>query len=465
MATPAGILLVLGLALALRVGNLAEWSLWEDEETSLHFAQNLDKPFPRSFPVFFVALHGWFRLTGVSVVAGRALAVFFGLAGIGLTYVCFRRLVSHPAALLGALFVALSLGHLFWSQSIRYYTLVLDWQLLCLYWFLDGFERGNLLSLLLCNAAFVLALWTHFSAVLLAPVLVAYLLLALWRRESGAGYRFSGYLTFTVPFLLVMGWFAWRFREFQQLKLNVAALAIPGTQGPLDLLLRVSVYFGAPVIVLGLLAPLLAPELPRRILWFLLLAGVLPILELVVIAQLSLAIAAWYYILFAQPALAVLAGASLASLYRRGRPILAVGLGTATLLSFVPFLVGYFTSMHGDRPRWAEATAYLRQAANVRVEASNNPAIFASVPGVVAYYLGVDSGQTMGHPLVRDLPAQPPEAADGERWYVVEGALLSPEYQAWFDRHCTLEARFEAKSGPKDRTLMIYHCPRHPRSE
>jgi hypothetical protein len=143
------------------------------------------------------------------------------------------------------------------------------------------------------------------------------------------------------------------------------------------------------------------------------------------------------------------------ALYRRGRPGLAVGLGTGTVLAAVPFLIGYYTTMHGDRPRWAEAAGYLRRAADVRPQRSDNPAIYATVPGVVARYLGVPADQTMGHPLVRDLPPQPPEGAS-EQWFVVEVGVLTPAYRAWLEGRCDLLASFVARSGPKDRTVNVY---------
>lgn len=458
LGSPAAILVVLALALALRAGGLGRWSLWEDEETALHFSQHPEKPFPRHFPIFFVTLQHWLRLTGVSVVAGRALAAIFGLIGVSLTYVCFRRLLSHPVALLASLFVALGLGHLFWSQSIRYYTLVLDFQILCMYWFLDGLERGNRQRLLLANLALFLALYTHFTAILLAPVLVAHLALVIWRREDGPGYSWKHYRTFGIPFALIMFWFAWRFLEFQRLRLAAADMLGAAPQGPLDILLRIAVYFGAPLLLFALLAPLVAKDVPRRVLWFLMLAGFLPMLELIVIAQLHLAVIAWYYILFAMPALALLTAAFLVSLYQRGWRASAVGLGVATVLSFAPFLVGYYTTMYGDRPRWEEAAGYLRESRGIKVGASDNPEVYATVPGVVAFYLGVDAAETMGNPLVRNLPLEPP-AGQAEQWFVVEVSVISREYLSWLDQHCEVRARFEARSGPKDRTLVIYVCP------
>src|SRR5947209_19959086 len=50
------LLAVLTVAVGLRVYRLDDWSLWEDEGTSLYFSQHPEKPFASYFPVFFVLL-------------------------------------------------------------------------------------------------------------------------------------------------------------------------------------------------------------------------------------------------------------------------------------------------------------------------------------------------------------------------------------------------------------------------
>lgn len=453
------IVLILVVALLLRAWKLGEWSLWEDEETSLYFSRHLDKPFPTLFPVFFRLLEGWFHLTGFSIITGRALAGLFGLLSIALTYFGFRRVTSRAAALLAATFLALNLGHLFWSQSIRYYTLVLVFQLLSMYWFIDGFERGRYWELVLSNVAFFLALLTHFSAALLGPVFAAYLAWVLWRREARSGYRLQSYLAFLLPFVLVMIWLGWQLAGLQRLKITIDTPTGADSYELVRMGLRLAVYFGVPVVLLGFLAPFVNRQVPRRIILFFLLAGFLPMLELAVLAQLNVG-RAWYYMFFSLPALALLAGVSIVSLHERGLRKTAIGAGSAAVLYWVPFLVAYYTSMHGDRPRWQEATDHLRQIIGGEVTSAEHPDVFATVPGVVAFYLGVDPGETMGNPRVRMLPRQPPSRSLAkDQWYVVEISVLSPEYRLWFNEHCKLEASFAAKSGPKDRTILVYHAP------
>ncbi len=89
-----------------------------------------------------------------------------------------------------------------------------------------------------------------------------------------------------------------------------------------------------------------------------------------------------------------------------------------------------------------------------------NPAIFAMVSGVVAYYLGVEPAQTMGNSLVSNLPSQPPSQETAiDQWYLVKASRISEAYAAWFATHCELKKTFEAHTGPVDRSIRVYFRP------
>jgi hypothetical protein len=456
--SPWPILLILALATILRAWKLTEWSMWEDEEGSVYFSQRPERPFARLLPVFFVALHAVYQVTGVTVAAGRIFSAGIGILGILLLYTCFRRLISRRVAILSALLVAVSLGHLFWSQSIRYYNLVVVFELLSMYWFLTGFEHGKYGYLLLSHIALVLALLTHFSAVLLAPVYIGYLALMAIRREAGGAYNLKGYLGFGLSLAIIVGFFAWKLRQAQEMFSNAGG-GLPSARDPAHVLVTLVAYFSLPVVALAFLSPFVPPrQVTKRVLWFFIAASVIPVLELLVIAQLNVINVAWYYALVALSGFAVLASFSLVGLYERGYWRSASLAGSAVGTFSAMLLVGYYTNMSGDRPRWEEATNSLRQRAAIQMGAGNNSELFASVPGVVAFYLGVNPGETKGNPLVQMVPTDPPTHGPvKDQWYIVEVDHISPKYQAWLESHCVLTAAFEAHTGPRDRTVCVYH--------
>lgn len=446
-----GLLAVLAVAAALRAPGLGEWSLWEDEETSVHFSQRPEKPFPASFPIFFRLLGAAYDATGVGVLSGRALCAGLGLLSIGLAWYGYARTWSRPVGALAALLLAFSVGHVFWSQSVRYYILLFVFQALSLYWFFAGFERGRAWQLVLSNVALALGLWTHFSGALLMPVFVAYLLLALVRRESGGGYNAKGYIAFGLPFLIVSAVFAWQFLQF---KANLGDL-VTGRTSLVRLVAQVVIYFGPGTVALAALAPLVVPGWWRdRRFLFLLVTAVLPVLELAVIAILNLTIVTWYYAFFALLGFVGLAAIAVASLAERGRRTAAGALLAFAVVCSVPLLIAYHLVLFGDRPRWQDAAERLKVEAGFDAMASTNAPVYSNVPGVVAFYLGVPPGETMGHRFVRDLP--PLDKGPHEGWFVVEDRAVKPEYRAWLVENCERRAQFECRLGPIDRTVSIY---------
>jgi hypothetical protein len=453
--SPWAFVAVFGLAVLLRALRLTEWSLWEDEEGTVYFSQHTGMPFARAFPICFMALEGVYALTGVSVAAGRVFSAAIALLGLAVFYACFRSFIGRRASLLALLLLAVNPGHVFWSQSIRYYNLMLLFQFLAMYWFLVGFERQRCAALLLANGAFALAMLTHFSAVLLAPALVGYLIVAGLRGGRAEGYDLRGYLAFGAPLVVTLALFASRLLQMRDM---LGGFTIASARDPVHVLLTVVAYFGVPLVGLGLLSPFLAPAgVPRRILLFFLAVSFVPVLELLVIARLNLINVTWYYALFALAGFAVLSSFSLLGLAGRGRWGLAVLVGTLGVGYYSFFLVGYYTSMYGDRPRWEEAAQFLSSHAGIRPDRDDNPELYATVPGVVQFYLLGLRQDEPGVYGVRRMPARPPEAMPtAEQWYVVEVGHPTKDNQEWLTRNCTECARFEARTGLRDRSLVIY---------
>jgi len=120
------------VALALRLYHLQLQSLWWDEGISLYLA-GLDlaslttaKDFGIDLhpPLYHVLLAGWVRLAGSSVFSSRYLSAAAGALAVPLTYYLGRRTSGPAAGLVGAVLLAASPFHVFYSQEARMYTLV-----------------------------------------------------------------------------------------------------------------------------------------------------------------------------------------------------------------------------------------------------------------------------------------------------------------------------------------------------
>lgn len=459
------IILIIALAIGIRLIGISDWSLWEDEETSIYFSHHVNKPFPATFPIFFVLLKGLYQITGVSILWGRLLAATMGVVGIFLSYVLCRKFFSKNVAILTALFLAMNLGQFFWSQSIRYYTTVLVFQILCLYFFLDGFEHKKYPALLISNLFLVLSILTHHSAALIVPAMLLYLVIMVATKQSEGAYHIKGYLIYIIPLVIVLAFFALKFLRQIQFQGSLESGIIPSARDPIQFMTRVAAYFGIPLLLLGSLSLFLKPHGSNRLLIFLNLIAFIPVLELAAITMINrhidLTVVTWYYAFISLVGFCILASLALKSLFKKGYKILSIILGSATVLYYLIFLALYFTTMHGGRERWQEATSYVKEVAQIDIASDQNPEIYATAPGVVAFYLGIDPAETMGHPIVKRANFSPPPVdPKADRWFLIKPNYIDADYAAYFNKFGVLKRRFDSSIGPLDQwSLLIYHCP------
>lgn len=140
---------VLAVASFLRFYRLDSASIWIDELNHYYAAQSLNEGGTAVFPsgepneraLWYSKLVGLsFRLFGASEFSLRLPSAFFGVLGILAVFCVARRFFGVPAALLAALFSAISPFEIGWSRLSRMYTLFQFLFLLGSYAFYRGFE-------------------------------------------------------------------------------------------------------------------------------------------------------------------------------------------------------------------------------------------------------------------------------------------------------------------------------------
>ncbi|MCE5259226.1 MAG: glycosyltransferase family 39 protein [Chloroflexi bacterium] len=118
---------ILLLAAVLRFYRLGAQSLWNDEGTTIALAQRDIPTILRNAaadihpPFYYLVLHYWVRLAGISEFAARALSALAGCALVLVVYILGRVLLHRDAAVLAALYTALSPLQVYYSQETRMY--------------------------------------------------------------------------------------------------------------------------------------------------------------------------------------------------------------------------------------------------------------------------------------------------------------------------------------------------------
>jgi mannosyltransferase len=184
------------LALGLRVYRLDGQSLWYDEAFSVYLASmDLPEITARTAadiqpPLYYYLLHGWIQLFGDSELAVRSLSALFGVLTVPLIYALAEQLFRRRlAALLSALFLAVSPLHVWYGQEARMYTLLTFLGVLSAYLLLlamDTPSRSRRAGLWLAyTLTGIAAVYTHYFAFFLLAFQAIYLLIAWW----AAGFR------------------------------------------------------------------------------------------------------------------------------------------------------------------------------------------------------------------------------------------------------------------------------------
>lgn len=118
---------LLVLAALLRLYQIGQQSLWTDEVMSIAMVTQVESGMKYFLhgPLHSVLLQFWSIWYGMSDVWTRCLSAAIGVATIPFVYVLARRLAGGRVALLAALLLAISPFHVWYSQEVRNYALLM----------------------------------------------------------------------------------------------------------------------------------------------------------------------------------------------------------------------------------------------------------------------------------------------------------------------------------------------------
>ncbi|MDQ7029383.1 MAG: glycosyltransferase family 39 protein, partial [Ardenticatenia bacterium] len=178
---------ILVTALALRLLFLDAQPLWWDEGYSVYFStESLSRlieltSFDIHPPLYYVFLKAWFALVGVSPIRARLLSVLLGVLAVRLMWHVAHRLAPRPVASVATVLLAISPLHIYYSQEVRMYALLVLLTLTSVMGLLEACRTGgrrHWVSLVLLATATML---TQYYGLL---IVVALALIWWWLRRS-----------------------------------------------------------------------------------------------------------------------------------------------------------------------------------------------------------------------------------------------------------------------------------------
>ena len=121
-------------------------------------------------PLYFVLIWLWAHVFGSGEVALRSFSTLAGIALVPIAFLSARELVSRPAGVLAAAFVAVNPFLVWYSQEARAYMLLAALSGASFLWFIRARENPNVRNVVWWAALSSLAVMTHFFAgFLVAP--------------------------------------------------------------------------------------------------------------------------------------------------------------------------------------------------------------------------------------------------------------------------------------------------------
>lgn len=136
------ILLILLIALVMRLYHLEYQSVWLDEIASITEANpavswsDLEITIVTSDPhpqLYFVFLKSMFLLFGYTILVARTLSVIVGILGVFSIYLLGKEFMNKNVGLISAFLLAINAFHLYHSQEVRMYSMLLLLSILSFY--------------------------------------------------------------------------------------------------------------------------------------------------------------------------------------------------------------------------------------------------------------------------------------------------------------------------------------------
>lgn len=455
--------LLLGLitliAAALRFYKLGEWSFWIDELWSILDALGL-----RTFRADLFEFHVLFYLMIKPVLMSldlnewnaRLVPAVIGIVSVPILFFPTRKVFGPWVAILATILLAIAPWHLFWSQNVRYYTLLLLLYSLSLFFYYYGLETDQFKYIVASLAIWILALLTNLTAAFLFPVILVYVfLLKIFPVEKPRGLRLRNLVP--LVFLPLVYFFYEVYRVvFAGKALAVSKLLsfflVGQSAGPVRLVAGIIYYVGVPLVCLAMFGGLWLLLEKRRSGLFLLVGILVPLFIVILLSP--FAYVHDRYVFLTLPLWIILGATAVWEIFSyvggHGR-ILALGVIVLLLADPVAQNWLYFNHQNGNRWDWKGAFALVQQ------RKAEDDLVVTTWPELGRYYI---DGEVI--PMHRLDPLTVVES-DRRMWFVDDG-WVNPALSGWLQENGELIDVLDVQMPGKVFPMRIYlYDPERPR--
>jgi len=440
------------LAAALRLYKLGEWSFWIDEAITYFRARDLAELPVLRRSVSLVLTHLALQNLGGAEWVARLPSVVAGVITVPVLYWIGRRLFGLQVGLIGAGLLALSPWHLYWSQSARFYTFLLLFHTLALFYFYRGLEEDRPAHLVASAAFLGLGILERPLALFLFPLVGLYLavlfLAVLQRRgfQRPPGLRVRNLATFFVPALVLSFVLLAAFPAASNAAAREQLFRWVNSR-PLWILAGAATYTGLPVVCLALAAmAILFREKSRPGLLFGLNAWV-PWIGIAAVA--SVQYAANRYVFMSLGSWLILGAWGLhriVALLRDRSRILAFAVVAVVVVAPLSENTLYFLYQNGNRDDWKGAFELIQS------QRLPGDLVFTPDRDLAEYYMG------QGYTGFGQFDPAAVSASGRRAWFVEDSNVEEkwPYQQRWVFENARLVANLDVHFQARNFKMRVY---------
>jgi len=176
------------MSIVLRVYRLDYQSLGVDEIASMNGADPeltwsavIDYSTRDQPPAFFLLLHAWLKIFPFNDFNGRMLALVIGISSVMAIFFLGQEVKNRQVGLIASLITSFSYIHIYFSQDVRFYTLVFLLSTLSYLFYNRAVKSTKVFDSILYSLSTTLLLYTHyFGLVVFASQGIIFLLLIIF---------------------------------------------------------------------------------------------------------------------------------------------------------------------------------------------------------------------------------------------------------------------------------------------
>lgn len=207
------VILIIALGITLRIYTIDDRSLWFDElhsiiptEPSGTMLSVIEYSKGDQPPLFFILLHLWYKVFPYDETSGRLFSAIIGVLGIAAMYFLGKEIKGPAFGLLSSLVTSINIFHLYYSQELRFYSLLFLLTTVSFFMFIKLIKVPSVKNQFFFSVISILLLYTHYygMVVVFSQAIIFIFICLIYKK--GISFFLKGLLCSLIVLLAFSPW-------------------------------------------------------------------------------------------------------------------------------------------------------------------------------------------------------------------------------------------------------------------